>query len=190
MQRVTRLPEDTKLVVPARRGQAVREHGPTVAIFVLTAVIAGFGVAATGAVVWVVVGVLCLAGVAFEVLLLRAQAWFGPLLAADGDHVWVRAGGFLSPRAVRLDWAEITGVVLHRWRGRRNATARYLSLELTDEAVDALTADPRLATRARRLTRVFGSPLAFAEQKTQLLDEVLRELRVLAPEGVRFSEKA
>jgi hypothetical protein len=189
VQRVARLPEDTKLVVPARPGQAVREHGPTIAIFVLTTVIAVFGAVTTGAIVWVVVGVLCLAGVALEVLLIRAQAGFGPLLAADNDHVWVRAGGFLTPRSVRLDWAEITTVTLHEWHGRRDATARYLSFELTDEAIADLTADPRLATRARRLTRVFGSPLAFAEQKTRVIDDVLRELRVLAPDGVRFTEK-
>jgi hypothetical protein len=190
VQRAARLPEDTKLVMPTRPGQAVREHGTTIAIFVLTTAIAAVGVATTGSLVWAVVAVLCLAGVALELLLIRAQAGFGPLLAADSDHVWVRAGGFLSPRSVRLDWPEITVVTLHLWRGRRNATARYLSFELTDEAMAELTADPGLATRARRLTRVFGSPLAVAEQKTHVLDEVLRELRDLAPDGVRFTEKA
>jgi hypothetical protein len=189
VQRTARLPDDTKLVLPVGTGQAVREHALTVAIFALTAVLAGVGVVTTGSVVWLVVGSLCVAGVALEVLLVRAQAGFGPLLAADSDHVWVRAGGFLSPRSVRLDWVEVTTVTLHQWRGRRKDTARYLSFDLTDEATAELTADPRLASRARRLTRVFGSPLAIAEQKGLLLDIVLRELRDLAPDGVLFTEK-
>lgn len=187
VHRVTRLPDDTKLVVPARR--ALREHAPTIAIFVGTAVIAGLGVGATGSLVWVVIGVLCLGGVALELLLLRAQAGFGPLLAADSDHVWVRAGGFLTPRSARLDWPEITAVTVHRWQGRRNATARYLSFELTDSAMATLTGDPRMARRARRLTRVFGSPLAVAEPRGAVLDEIFRELRDLAPDGVRFTQK-
>lgn len=189
MQRIARLPEDTKLVVPVRAGQVAREHALTVAVFVLTAVIAGFGVGVTGSLVWAVIAVLCLAGAVLELLLVRAQAGFGPLLAADSDHVWVRAGGFLSPRSVRLDWVEVTAVTLHLWSGRRNATARYLSFELTDEAAAELAADPRLARRARRLTQAFGSPLAFAEQRPLLLDEVIRELRDLAPDDVRFAQK-
>lgn len=189
MQRAARLPEDTKLVVPARTGQVVREHALTVTVFLFTAVIAGVGVGATGSIVWAVVAALCLVGVVLELLLVRAQAGFGPLLAADSDHVWVRAGGFLSPRSVRLDWAEVTTVTLHLWHGRRNATARYLSFEVTESAMAELAADPRLARRARRLTRAFGSPLAFAEQRARLLDEVLRELRDLAPDGVRFTQK-
>jgi hypothetical protein len=52
-----------------------------------------------------------------------------------------------------------------------------------------LAADPRLARRARRLTQAFGAPLSFAEQRPRLLDEVLRELRDLAPDGVRFTQK-
>jgi len=189
VRRTARLPEDTKLVLPVRTGQTVREHALTIAIFALTAALAGVGVATTGSVVWLVVGSLCLAGVVLEVQLVRAQAWFGPLLAADSDHLWVRAGGFLSPRSVRLDWAEVTSVTLHRWRGRRKETARYLSFDLTDEATAGLTADPRLASRAGRLTRVFGSPLSIAEQKGLLLDSVLRELRDLAPDGILFAEK-
>jgi hypothetical protein len=189
VQRTARLPDDTKLVLPVRTGQALREHGLTIAIFVLTAVLGGVGVVTAGSVVWLVVGLLCLAGVVLEVLLVRAQASFGPLLAADSDHIWVRAGGFLSPRSVRLDWAEVTTVTLHQWHGRRKDTARYLSFDLTDEATAELTADPRLASRAHRLTRVFCSPLAIAEQKGILLDIVLRELRDLAPDGVLFAEK-
>jgi hypothetical protein len=189
VQRLARLPADTKLVLPAETRKAVREHGPTVAIFAVTTAIAALGVAVTGSLVWMVVGLLCLAGVALELLLLRAQTRFGPLLAADTDHVWVRAGGFSAPRSVRLEWAEITAVTLHQWRGRRGATARYLSFGLTDEAMAALDADSRLATRARRLTRAFGSPLAVAEQKAGSLDEALRVLRDLAPDGVRFVQK-
>lgn len=189
MQRTARIPDDTKLVLPVRAAQAVREHGLTVTIFVITTVLAGIGVATTGATVWLVIGVLCLAGVVLELLLVRAQVGFGPLLAADGDHVWVRAGGFLSPRSVRLDWPEITAVTLHLWRGRRNSTARYVSFDLTDDAMADLTTDPRLASRARRLTRVFDSPVAVAEPRPRALDEVLRELRALAPEDVRFTEK-
>ncbi|WP_133904968.1 hypothetical protein [Actinophytocola oryzae] len=190
MQRTVRLPVDTKLVLPVRAGHVVREHAPTVGVFLITTVLAGIGVGITGSVVWVVVGLLCLAGVVLEVLLVRAQAGFGPLLAADSDHVWVRAGGFLSPQAVRLDWAEVTVVTLHLWHGRRKATARYLSFDLTDEAAAELVADSRLASRARRLTRVFGSPLAVAEQGAPVLDRVLRELRDLAPDGVRFTERS
>ncbi|MFI7674053.1 hypothetical protein [Actinophytocola sp. NPDC049390] len=189
MQGAARIPDDTKLVVPAESRHALREHGTTIATFVATTVVAGLGVATTGSVVWLVLGSLCLGGVVLELMLVRAQAAFGPLLAADDDHVWVRAGGFTSPRSVRLDWPEITGVTLHLWHGRRGTTARYLSFDLTDEATAALAADPRLATRARRLTSTFGSPLAVAEQKARVLDDALRSLRELAPEHVRFTRK-
>jgi hypothetical protein len=189
VQRTARPPDNAKLVLPAQRGRAVREHAPTIAIFAVTATIAGLGVAATGSMVWAVIGTLCLAGVVLELLLVRAQLGFGPALAADDDHVWVRAGGFLAPRTVQLDWPEITAVTLHLWHGRRGATARYLSFDLTDEAMTALNADPRLATRARRLTRTFGSPLALAEQRERDFDAVRRELRDLAPESVRFTQK-
>lgn len=189
VQRLARLPDDTKLVLPARTREAMGEHGTTIAIFVVTAAVAGLGVGVTGSAVWVVIGVLCLGGVVMELLLVRAQAGFGPMLAADGEHVWVRAGGFLSPRSVQLEWSEITTVTLHLWHGRRNAAARYLSFGLTDEAMATLAADPRLARRARRLTRAFGSPLAIAEQKTRVLDEALRMLRELAPDDVKFAQK-
>jgi hypothetical protein len=189
VQRAARIPDDAKLVVSAESRHALREHGTTMAIFFVTGVVAGLGVAATGSVVWLVIGLLCLGGVVLEALLVRAQAAFGPLLAADDEHVWVRAGGFTSPRSVRLDWTEITAVTLHLWHGRRGATARYLSFDLTDEATAALEADPKLATRARRLTHTFGSPLAVAEQKARVLDDALRTLRELAPEDVRFTQK-
>lgn len=189
MRRTARLPDDTTLVVPAESRHAVREHGTTIAIFVVTAAVAGLGIGATGSVVWVVIGALCLAGIVLELLLVRAQAGFGPLLAADDEHVWVRAGGFLSPRSVRLRWAEITAVTLHLWHGRRSATARFLSFDLTDEATGELRADARLAKRARRLDRTFGSPLAVAEHKARVLDDAVRVLRDLAPEHVRFAQK-
>jgi hypothetical protein len=183
------VPDDTKLVLPADSRRAVREHGTTIAIFAVTAVLAALGVGATGSLVWVVIAVLCLAGGVLELLLIRAQAGFGPLLAADDEHVWVRSGGFLVPRSVRLDWAEITTVTLHLWRGRRNASARYLSFDLADEAAAELDADPVLAKRARRLARSFGSPLAVPEQKDRALDEALTVLRGLAPEHVVFTQK-
>jgi len=189
VQRVTRIPDDVKLVVPAQARHAVREHAPAVAIFGVTSVVAGLGVATTGSVVWLVIGLLCLAGAGLELLLIRAQAAFGPVLAADDEHVWVRAGGFAGPRSVRLDWPEVTVVTLHLWHGRRNATARYLSFDLTDEGTAALEADARLARRARRLTRTFGSPLALAEQQARVLDEAVQVLRALAPQDVRFTQK-
>lgn len=190
MLRTGRVPEDTDLVVPASARRAMREHGPTVAIFVLTAAASAYGVAATGSMVWLVIGLLCVAGVVLELLLVRAQARSGPLLAADAEHVWVRAGGFLAPRSVRLEWAEVTAVTLHLWQGRRNATARYLSFDLTDDAGAALAADPGTARRARRLTTLFGSPVAVAEQEERVLDGALDRLRTLAPEHVKFTQKS
>jgi hypothetical protein len=189
VRREARIPDDVRLVVPAETRHAVGEHGAPIAVFVGTTAVAGLGVATTGSVVWLVIGSLCLAGVVLELLLVRAQVSFGPLLAADDEHVWVRAGGFTRPRSVRLAWPEVTVVTLHLWHGRRSATARYLSFDLTDEASTALAADPRLARRARRLTRTFGSPLAVAEQKARVLDDALRLLRDLAPEDVRFTQK-
>lgn len=188
MRRVGRLPEDTTLVVPPSARRALRDHGPTVVIFVLTAAVAGLGVGATGSVVWLVLGLLCVLGVALELLLFRAQAGAGPLLAADDTHVWVRAGGFLAPRSAQVAWTEITAVTLHVWHGRRNATARYLSFDLTDEATAACAAEPGLARRARRLTRLFGTPLAVPEQEREL-DDVFGRLRGLAPDHVRFTQK-
>jgi hypothetical protein len=189
VRRAARIPDDVKLVVPARSRHAVREHAPTIATFLATAVVAGLGIATTGSVVWLVAGLLCLAGIALELLLIRAQAAFGPVLAADEEHVWVRAGGFAAPRSVRLGWPEVTVVTLHLWHGRRGATVRYLSFDLTDEATAALGDDPALAKRARRLTRTFGSPVAVAEQQARVLDEAVQVLRDLAPPDVRFTRK-
>lgn len=174
------------------RDRAVREHVPTIAVFAFTAVVAGFGVAATGTAlgVWGVVALLCLLGVVLELLVLRSQVGFGPLLAADDEHLWVRAGGFLAPRVVRVAWAEVTAVTLHLWRGRRNATARYLTVDLTDDATAELTADRWLSRRARRLTSTFGAPLALAEPaKAHFLDDAVRQLRSLAPDDVRVTKK-
>jgi hypothetical protein len=189
VQRAARLPDDATLVVPAQVSHAVREHAPTIVVFAITTGIAVLGLVASGSVVWAVIGALCLGGVVLELLLIRSRAGFGPLLAADDEHVWVRAGGLLAPRSAQLAWSDITTVTLHLWHGRRNATARYLSFDLTDEAMAALEADPVLAKRARRLTRTFGSPLAMAEQKARFLDDALRVLRDLAPEDVRFTQK-
>jgi hypothetical protein len=189
VQRAARLPDDVALVVPAQVNHAVREHAPTIVIFAITTAIAVFGLVASGSVVWAVIGVLCLGGVVFELMLIRSRAGFGPLLAADDAHVWVRAGGLLSPRSVQLAWSDVTTVTLHLWHGRRNTTARYLSFDLTDEAMAAILTDPALAKRAERLTRTFGSPLAMAEQRARFLDDAVRGLRDLAPADVRFTQK-
>ncbi|WP_422653099.1 hypothetical protein [Actinophytocola sp.] len=192
MQRATRIPDDVKLVVRPSRGAAVREQWPTIAVFALTAVAAGFGVAATGTVlgVWAAVGLLCALGVVLELLILRSEIALGPALAADVDHVWVRVGGFLRPASVRLEWAEITTVALRTWHGRRSATARYLTILVTEPA--KATLDGELAgvpdRRMRRLAGAFGSPLAIsAKHKSETLDETVRGLRALAPDAVRFT---
>ncbi|MPZ82270.1 MAG: hypothetical protein GEV28_18470 [Actinophytocola sp.] len=191
MQRATRLPDDTKLVVHPNRGSAVREQLPSTVVFALTTVAAGFGVAATGAFGgWLVIGVLCAFGVVLELLVLRSEIALGPALAADAEHVWVRVGGFLRPASMRLDWAEITTVGLRTWQGRRNATARYLTILVTDEA--KATLDGELAgvldRRMRRLATTFGSPLAIsAKHKAETLDDTVRGLGALAPDGVRFT---
>lgn len=175
-----------------RPQRAIREHAPTIAVFAVTAVVAGFGVAATGTVVgvWAVVGLLCVLGVVLELLMLRAQVGFGPTLAADDEHVWLRAGGFLRPRSVQLAWTEITAVTLHLWHGRRNATARFLTFDLTEQATAALDADRGLARRAGRLAAAFGSPLAIAERdKDRFLDDAIHTMRELAPDSLRFTTK-
>jgi len=158
-------------------------------VFAATTAVAALGVVTTGSVVWAVIGLLCLAGLVLELLLVRSQAGFGPLLAADNEHLWVRAGGFVSPRSVQLAWPEVTAVTLHLWHGRRNVTARYLAFDLTEDATAELLSDRALASRAKRLTRTFGSPLALAEQSDRMLDDAVRALRELAPEGVRFAQK-
>lgn len=159
-------------------------------VFAATTAVAVLGVATTGSPVWAGIGLLCLAGLVLELLLVRSQAGFGPLLSADSEHLWVRAGGFTSPRSVRLAWSEITTVTLHLWHGRRNVTARYLAFDLTEDANAELLADRALAARAKRLTRTFGSPLALAEQSERMLDDAVRSLRELAPESVRFAQKS
>lgn len=172
------------------RGSAVREQLPSIVVFALTTVAAGFGVAAAGIGVWLVIGLLCALGVVLELLILRSEIALGPALAADAEHVWVRVGGFLRPVSVRLDWAEVTEVGLRTWRGRRNATARYLTLLVTDEAGARLDGELAgvLDRRMRRLATTFGSPLAISEKhKAETLDGTVRALRDLAPDGVRFT---
>ena len=161
-------------------------------MFALTTVIAAFGVAVTGTLigVWGVVGVLCLIGWVLEVLGLRSEIAFGPALAADTEHVWVRTGGFLRPASVRLDWPEINGIALHTWHGRRNARARYLTFDLAEPVREELAGalDGAQDRRMRRLAITFGSPIAISEQYKDLtLDEAVRGLRELAPEDVRFT---
>ncbi len=188
MERASRIPADVKVVLQPSRPGAVREQLPSIAVFTLTAVAAGFGVAATGTAfgVWLVIGLLCVAGVVVELLILRSDIALGPALAADTDHVWVRVGGFLRPESVRLEWSEVTRIALHTWRGRRRASARYLTLDVTDPTRAALAG--LLSRKLRRLTATFGSPLAFSEQhKSTSLDETVRGLRALAPDGVRFT---
>lgn len=192
MQRTTRIPDDATLVIRPNRRSAVRGQLLTISMFTVTTVIAGFGVAATGTLfgVWGAVGALCLLGWVLEVLGLRSEVTFGPALAADGEHVWVRTGGLLKPTSVRLDWTEINGITLHIWHGRRGATARYLTFDLAESVRDELRGalDGVQDRRMRRLATTFGSPLAISEQhKETSLDETLRGLRALAPDGVRFT---
>jgi hypothetical protein len=186
------VPDDVTLVVRPERRAAVRGQLFTLTMFAVTTVIAAFGVAATGTLfgVWGVVGVLCLLGWVLEVLGLRSEVTFGPALAADNEHVWVRTGGFLRPMSVRLDWSEINGIALHTWHGRRNATARYLTFDLAEpvRAELAGSLDGTQDRRMRRLAMTFGSPIAISEQYKDLtLDEAIRDLRGLAPEDVRFT---
>jgi hypothetical protein len=192
VERASRIPADVKVVLHPSRPGAVREQLPSLAVFAVTAVAAGFGVAATGTAfgVWLVIGLLCVLGVVVELLILRSEIALGPALAADADHVWVRVGGFLAPVSVRLGWPEVTQIGLHTWQGRRRTTARYLTVRVTDEARAVLDGELAgvLDRRLRRLATTFGSPLAVSEQhKVPGLDEVVRGLRELAPEGVRFT---
>ncbi|HEV7650711.1 MAG TPA: hypothetical protein VGP26_21410 [Actinophytocola sp.] len=188
MERTSRIPADVKVVVLPRKTGVLREQLPSIAVFTLTAVAAGFGVAATGTAlgVWMVIGLLSVAAVVLELLIVRSDAALGPALAADTEHVWVRVGGFLVPRSVRLEWPEITGIGLRSWQGRRRATARYLTITVTDAARAVL--EDVLNRNTRRLAATFGSPLAISEQhKATSLDEAVRGLRALAPDGVRFT---
>jgi hypothetical protein len=189
VERTSRIPADVKVVVQPRRTGVLREQLPSIVVFTLTAVAAGFGVVATGTAfgVWMVIGLLCVAAVVVELLIVRSDAALGPALAADTDHVWVRIGGFLTPRSVRLEWPEITGIGLRSWQGRRRATARYLTITVTDTARGTL--EDLLDRNGRRLAATFGSPLAISGQhKATSLDSAIRGLRDLAPDGVRFTE--
>lgn len=193
MQRTSRIPDDVSLVVRPDRRAATRGQMFTLVTFGVTTVIAVFGVIATGTPigVWGVVGVLCLLGFVLELLGLRAEIAFGPALAADDEHVWVRTGGFLQPASVRLDWSEVQGIALHTWHGRRKATARYLTFGLTDTVSKELSGalDGAQDRRMRRLAITFGSPIAISEQyKDTSLDETVRDLRSLAGEHVRFTK--
>lgn len=185
---MSRIPADVKVVVHPRKSGVLREQLPSIVVFTLTAVAAGFGVAVTGTAfgLWLVVGVLCVAAVVLEVLIVRSDALLGPALAADADHVWVRIGGLLAPRSVRLEWPEITTIGLRAWQGRRRSTARYLTITVTDAARREL--EGLLDRNTRRLAATFGSPLAISgKHKATSLDEAVRGLRDLAPDGVRFT---
>jgi hypothetical protein len=189
---VSRIPDDVKVVVHPGTPAAVREQLPSVVVFALTAVAAGFGATTggTGAIVWLVIGLLCVLGVVVELLILRSAIALGPALAADADHLWVRVGGFLRPESVRLEWAELTGIGVRSWQGRRKATARYLTIHLTDDARTTLDTELKgvLDRRLRRVAEMFGAPLAISEQhKKTSLDETVRGLRALAPDHVRFT---
>jgi len=188
VQRASRIPDDVALVLRPNPRTALRERAPSIAVFVLTVAVAALGVVATGTVfgVWLVVGLLCVAGLLVELLILRSDVGLGPSFAADAEHVWVRVGGFQRPTSVRLGWDEITGIALRTWRGRRGATARYLTVKVTEPLRPEL--DRLVDRRLRRLADMFGSPLAISERhKTTSLDDAVRGLRGLAPDGVRFT---
>jgi hypothetical protein len=192
VQRTGRVPDDVTLVVRPNRRSAVRGQLLTISMFAVTVVVAAFGVAATGTAfgVWGVIGLLCLTGWVLEVLGLRSEIALGPALAADGEHLWVRTGGFLRPTAVRLGWSEVKGVALRTWHGRRASSARYLTFDLVEPVRRALEGalDDAQDRRMRRLATGFGSPIAISEQyKDSSLDEVVRGLRALAPNEVRFT---
>lgn len=190
MERSSRIPADVKVVVRPAPAGVLREQLPLIAFFTLATAIAAYLAIVTfgtESALWLGIGLLCAFGVVMQLLVLRSIVALGPALAADADHVWVRARGFLHSRSVRLDWAEITGIKLHTWQGRRRATARYLTITLTDAATASLMAMHE--QHVRRLTATFGAPLAVSEQhKATSLDETARGLRALAPDGVRFTE--
>lgn len=192
MLRTNRLPEDATLVVRPDRRSTVLRQLPTITMFVVTTAVAAMGVAVTGSFgVWGVVGLLCLTGWVLEVLGLRADVMFGPVLAADDEHVWVRTGGTFRPASVCLDWSEVNAIAIRTWHGRRNASTRYLTFDLVEPVREALAGalDGTQDRRMRRLALTFGSPIAISEQrKDTSLDEVIRGLRKLAPEGVRFTK--
>lgn len=190
MERGARIPADVKVVVRPASAGVLREQLPSIVLFVLGIGTAAYlGVQTSGAEsgLWLGIGLLCMFGVVMQLLFLRSVIALGPALAADADHVWVRARGFLHSRSVRLDWAEVTSIGLRTWRGRRQATARYLTITPTDDATAVLARVHEQHTR--RLTVMFGAPLAVSEQhKATGLDETIRGLRALAPDSVRFTE--
>ena len=187
MERASRIPAGTKIVVRADRADVLIRQLPSTAVFALTAVGAGFGFAESASVVWLVIGVLCVVGVVAELAAVRSEISLGPAFAADADHVWVRIGGFLWPRSVRLDWPEVTGIGLRTWEGgRRGATARFLTVQVSDDARAELAGI--LGRRLRSLATTLGAPLAISDQrKATSLDEAFHGLRALAPDGVRFT---
>jgi hypothetical protein len=191
VEQATRIPDDLGLVIQPDQRSVTRSAVPMIIVFAFSALVALYGASVTtwfG--VWSIVALLCLAGVVMDLLTLRSETSFGPAFAADGDHVWLRAGGFLRPVSVRLDWAEVTAITLHTWHGRRDATARYLLFKVTDEVGPELKGalDGTLDRHMRRLAKTFGAPLAIAEKhKTATLDEAYRELRELAPSSVKFT---
>lgn len=191
MEQATRIPDDLQLVIQPNQRTAVRSALPMIIVFALSALVALFGASVTtwfG--VWGIVALLCLAGVVMDLLTLRSEISFGPTFAADADHVWLRAGGFVRPVSVRLDWAEVTAITLHTWHGRRDATARYLLFKVTDAVGPKLkhALDGAVDRRMRRLAKTFGAPLAISEQhKAATLDVAYRELRELAPSSVKFT---
>lgn len=192
MQRTSRVPDDVDLVLRPDRRAAIRGQLTWLSIFAVTAVVAGAGAVVSGRLlgVWGIIALLCLTGWLLEVLGLRSEVMFGPVLAADREHLWVRTGGLWRPASVRLDWAEVNAVALHTWHGRREASARYLTFDFTEPVRAELDGvlDSTQDRRMRRLAMTFGSPLAVAEQYKELtLDEVVRGLRALAPSAVRFT---
>lgn len=180
-------------MIPDRR-RGIRERALSMSTFVLLLVFSLIGVAVTGDVTgfWGVVFLVCLIGLGVEFLMVRSQIALGPSLAADTEHVWIRNGGVLHPRSVRLAWTEISTVTLVIWHGRRDTVAHYLTFALTDDAAEELPTHPRLAKHARRLDSLFNAAFAISDHlKTVRLEEVVRTMREeLAPDTVQFSRTA
>jgi hypothetical protein len=190
VEQATRIPDDLALVVRPDQRSVVRSALPMIIVFALSALVALYGASVTtwfG--VWSIIALLCLAGAVMDLLTLRSEISFGPVLAADADHVWIRAGGYLRPVSVRLDWSEITAVTLHTGSGRRKAAGRYLMFMVPDvlgqELKGALNGS--LDRHLRRLAKTFGAPLAISDKhKDTTLDAAYRELRELGPSSVKY----
>jgi len=192
VEQATRIPDDLPLVVRPDQRSVVRSALPMIVVFALSALIALYGASVTAWLgVWSIIALLCLAGVVMDLLTLRSEISFGPALAADRDHVWIRAGGYLRPVSVRLDWTEITAITLHTGGyGRRKTTARYLLFNVPDvlgrELKGALNGS--LDRHLRRLAKTFGAPLAISDKhKETTVDAAYRELRELSPSTVKFT---